>query len=246
MSGSYGSQDRLDIGRVIGRAGQALAAQPLPFGGLAVILGIGPQVLADLAALDLPFGIGFWMQWSSSAISLFAATLLLVASIAVAAQQMTVGNVDIALALRESMSRILPFAAHMVLWVIAIFIGFAIFTIPGFLLICAFAVSMPALVLERTSITHSFRRSRDLTRGSRWRIFALVLCAILFWVLTMAARDLIPAFGGPAPGFLRSLVDAAFSSVGWIFVAAMTTSLFLELKLVRDGPETDILEEIFS
>jgi uncharacterized membrane protein len=58
--------------------------------------------------------------------------------------------------------------------------GFLLFIVPGVILLCGLILSFPALVLEPgTTAGGALSRSWALTRGSRWRIFGLLVTLTL-------------------------------------------------------------------
>lgn len=53
---------------------------------------------------------------------------------------------------------------------------------------CAWCVAVPSLVADRTGVFGAFSRSAELTRGNRWRIFALF---VVVWIIAMVIGAVI-------------------------------------------------------
>lgn len=83
----------------------------------------------------------------------------------------------------RGLSRALPLIVLSFLWVLGITIGFALLIIPGLILLLMWYVVVPCCVVERTGPLRSFGRSRELTKGVRWKLFGLLL--VVFIVLTI-------------------------------------------------------------
>jgi hypothetical protein len=67
---------------------------------------------------------------------------------------------------------------------LAVGVGFVLLIIPGFILLCRTAVSVPASMLEGSRSIRSIERSMELTKGHAFQIFLIFL---LVWVLTYVA-----------------------------------------------------------
>jgi hypothetical protein len=64
---------------------------------------------------------------------------------------------------------------------LAVGVGFILLIIPGIILLCRTAVSVPAAMLENTKSVRSIERSMELTKGNAGQIFLIFL---LVWVLS--------------------------------------------------------------
>jgi hypothetical protein len=118
--------------------------------------------------------------------------------------------------------------------------------VPGVIAYVALVVSVPALVQERLGILGSIDRSRELTKGSRWPIFLLVvLGALAFGALSFA----LSAIGGMIPGaplWGPAIADGLAGAIFAILSASMTSALYIELRAVREGGLTDDIAAIFA
>jgi len=65
-------------------------------------------------------------------------------------------------------------------------IGLLLLIVPGLILVCRLAVSVPVTIVEKESPVASMERSMALTRGYFWQIFALLLLVgVLSYVVTI-------------------------------------------------------------
>lgn len=92
--------------------------------------------------------------------------------------------------------------------VIAVAIGFVLLIVPGVYLGVAFALALPALIVEDVRGIKALRRSRRLVTGAWWRMFAIVLIAyflvpfIIGAVTLLAANAVLLASPASAPAFV--------------------------------------------
>jgi hypothetical protein len=66
---------------------------------------------------------------------------------------------------------------------LAVGVGFLLLIIPGIILLCRTAISVPAAMLENTKSIRSIERSMELTKGNAGQVFLIFL---LVWVLSYA------------------------------------------------------------
>jgi hypothetical protein len=157
--------------------------------------------------------------------------------------------------------RALPLFAVELLFMIGIWIGFALLVIPGIIFSVMWSVCLPAVVAERTGVIGAFARSRALTKGARWRILGIGLLAFVIYFLvaavvgvaSLAGTGTLGALTGsvtvPAaqnPSFLLQLVQAIFTTAVTTWVMLVGAALFIELRHWKDGPAVDRLTEIFA
>ena len=78
-------------------------------------------------------------------------------------------------ALAGGLARLFPVIGVSLLAAMAVVLGLVLFIVPGLILGVSIAVVIPVTVLEKHSLTGSLSRSLELTKGSRWRIFGVLL-----------------------------------------------------------------------
>jgi uncharacterized membrane protein len=153
---------------------------------------------------------------------------------------------DVGKSLANSFRYILPLIGLTLLTTFLTGLGLALFVVPGIIIYIMLSVSVPALIEERGGVLHSMKRSRELTKGSRGRIFLLILIiAILYFViagvfgvlLAMVAGDNVP---------LQALVAGVSGVITGVFAAIMIASLYFELRTVKEGATVEGLANIFA
>jgi uncharacterized membrane protein len=157
-------------------------------------------------------------------------------------QQPTFGD-----ALGRGIAVLLPILGLSILMYLAIGIGFIFLFIPGLYLFVRWSAAVPALVHEGLGVAESMKRSSELTKGSRWRIFGLfVILIIAIWVLQLAlgllALAIIPVLGTVLATALVAVLSAVTSVIASIAMAVA----YVELRYVKEGTDVKQLAEIFA
>ncbi|WP_087076445.1 glycerophosphoryl diester phosphodiesterase membrane domain-containing protein [Arthrobacter sedimenti] len=123
-------------------------------------------------------------------------------------------------------------------------------------------VAPAALMLEGTGPWTSIKRSWQLTRGNWWRTFGIVLLtsiivSIIASVISMPltfAVSLLVGFSSAAsstPDALSTLplvaatqaITALFTAIGYAFQAGVTSLLYVDLRMRREGFDVVLLRE---
>jgi hypothetical protein len=155
-------------------------------------------------------------------------------------------------------AQLLPMLGLTLLWSLAVGLGFVLLIVPGVILITIWAAAMPALSGEGLGVFASFGRSRDLTRGSRWSVFAVLLI-----VVVVIYALVILLLGGLIGGSMMSgafnldqlenvndpVVLIGSTLAGWamaMLINSVITSIYVELVLVKEGARTDDLTDVFQ
>lgn len=121
-------------------------------------------------------------------------------------------------------------AAVDILSALAIALGFVALIVPGFVFLAWFALVAPAVEIERLGVIASFRRSRELVRGSFWLVSALVLPVLIAQdALSSAAQSV--SWWGLGDGFAGDWAGAVLANlITAPLYAVAVTVLFLELR----------------
>ena len=128
-----------------------------------------------------------------------------------------------------------------------------LFAIPAVLAVIRWTVSAPALVSERTGIFSAFRRSADLTRNTRWRIFWLYVIYFVIAVLIQAAFTFaigqVGFFAFFDLGFAFWIAEGValiFSALNTMIGSAGIAAVYFELRVAKEGVTADQLAKVFD
>lgn len=254
---------QVSIGRVFQRAVSAVTLNPAVVLGLALVVGALPGLI--ITYLFVQLGLTSASALRSGALSfreMMAAGLLSgVISMVIAAlvqgaltRAVVAANEGRKATFGESLATglrvLLPLIGLSILFAIGVGIGFILLLVPGIILLLMWAVAVPALVVERTSVFGAFTRSSELTKGSRWKILGLFLALVVIYWLLSAILGMVglKMYGASATAITAGNLIGSFV-LGTIFNVLWGTiqpSLYVELRQAKEGGSLENLEEVFA
>jgi len=132
----------------------------------------------------------------------------------------------------------LAFVMHFLIWV-----GLILLIIPGFIIYMMWFVGLPACVIERLGPWTSLRRSRDLTKGHRWKLFGL---ALLLIVISLGSRLLefeLTITASPAVGLYGRLI---WKGVWSAFASVLVVVTYHDLRTAKEGIDIEQVAVVFD
>jgi hypothetical protein len=132
-------------------------------------------------------------------------------------------------------------------------LGLVALVVPGIWLWGLWAVAVPALVVERTTVRGALRRSRQLVAGMWWRVWGIralgyllaMLLSTIVSVPFLALASAVTGSGGllPDPNSSSSATYVLIISVGTVLAATLTEPiragidalLYVDLRMRREG-----------
>lgn len=259
-SAASASDRRMSIGRVFNRAFAALGANAGTMFGIAFLFSALPIALLNLWQA----GLGPTRDFGTNAVligGIYLASFVLTQLAQGGLVRATIAHSDhrtvsFAACVATGARFALPLLALGIVMGFALLLGFMVFIIPGVLLYLAWAVAVPALVIDGSGVFGAFGRSAFLTRGARWNVFGIGLVVLVLYYILLAGVGIVTVAitGFPSPatrgldGFLTlsSVLGAISTTVSTAAFAAIQTSLYVELRDWKDGPQIDQLSDIFA
>jgi hypothetical protein len=111
-------------------------------------------------------------------------------------------------------------------------IGLVLLVFPGFILLTIWSVFAPVIVLERPAGIRALGRSRELVRGSGWRVFAVIFVLVILVGIVAEATALADRSAGIGVILLAQvLVDTIFFPISALAAAV----LYFDLRLQAIG-----------
>ncbi len=244
---SHPIAETFDMGRVLSRAFGAIGRNAALFLGLAAILSGIPQLIAGLWRVDvgefagpvvIAAVVGGLLAWVGSAVLQVAITRATISDL--------VGErPSFAGCLKAGFAMLLPMIGLTILQGLGIGLGFMLLLVPGIMLYVAWSVAVPAYVQERIGVVESFGRSRALTKGSRWKIFGLLLVCWIVILILQAPTGLLTA-AAQTPTSLSILITTAVGIVTSMVLCTIQAAIYVELRDVKEGAAPSDLETIFA
>ena len=129
---------------------------------------------------------------------------------------------------------------------LCLFGGFMLLIVPGVIVLCMLAVTLQACTLEGLKPLASLKRSRELTRGHRLSILALLFLAGL---VALAAGLLVGIIGIFLPGdspLFSLIIDCAIALPGMAFSHTMMAVIYGDLRSIKEGAGLDAAVRVFD
>jgi hypothetical protein len=137
-----------------------------------------------------------------------------------------------------------------ILLAVGLLVAFVLFILPGIWLAVAWAVAVPALLVERLGGAAALRRSFQLVRGRWWASFALfVVALLLIFVVTIVLSLAVAALlffiedGSNLALALESAVNVLANLLTAPFLAAVVVLLYFDLRVRKEGFDLALLAE---
>ncbi|MGN6375612.1 MAG: YciC family protein [Sphingomonas sp.] len=254
----------VSVSRVFSRAFAVITSNPATVFGVAFVFGALPSVLLGWYMQSIRGAlVNDYARLGYGALTLVSALvgIVLAALVQGALVEATVAYTERRKAsfgesAAAGLSAALPLVGLAILMGIAVGFGLMLFLIPGIILYVMWSVASPALVAERTGVFGAFSRSRQLTKGARWKVLGVELIVVLMWwaisgvigalVFTTFGINGVRGFAehGLPIGWL--IGNAVLSTLINAFWSTTQTSLYVELRNWKDGHSGQALEDIFA
>lgn len=160
--------------------------------------------------------------------------------------------VDIGGALAVGLKLFFPLLGVAILMGLGVGIGLILLIVPGLILTVMWVVTAPALVIEKRGVFESFQRSRDLTRGNRWMIFAiLVVYGVVSSIISWSVIGLGAAMGGSLATastlwLVAMILTPLVNVVTAVLSSAGVAAIYYELRTSKEGVSPDQLASAFD
>jgi hypothetical protein len=239
------------VGGVIKRSFGTFFANIVPFGILALILYL-PTLFFGFAEIDqLESGIPSTDPTGNivGGIVSFILTYILIGAIVYGTVQHLGGQrASIGTIISRGMSTIGPVIVIAILLTLIVSVGFVLLIVPGVFLTVAYAVVIPAAVVERPGIIGSFKRSWNLTKGYRWQVLGILLILL---VIVVAFAFVVAAIGGViafSTNDFTSLViiNYLISAISGALMSVVVAVLYHDLRVAKEGVSTAQLAAVFD
>jgi len=260
-----GTDRNVSVGRVFELAFATIRHNPGPTLGLAFLFGALPGLAVTYVTEQLPRTIDVDPASGLGSLGVFYAFILLavVAGLVITAlTQAVLTRTTVAEAegrrasfgesIKAGLSVVLPLIILSILLAIGVALGFVLLIVPGIILYVMWSVAVPALVEERPGIFGAFARSRELTRGARWKIFGILLILlVVYWLVSGAVGLFGLSTASAQPNVVDMptglmVVSILVGTLINLFWGTVQAALYVELRDCKDGPATENLERIFS
>ena len=145
--------------------------------------------------------------------------------------------------LAVALARFFPIIGTSVCVTFAIAFGSLLLILPGITWLMMWWVAVPVCVVEGLGPIHSMRRSRELTRGHRWKLFEIFVLLIILDVVASSLLGLVVAGVGAIPS---AVVTWVWMAVYTAFSAIVAITAYHDLRVLKDGVDTQQIAAGFA
>jgi hypothetical protein len=138
---------------------------------------------------------------------------------------------------------------------IAFLFAAVLLIVPAIILATVWYVAAPLVVAERRGVFAALGRSAELTKGERWNIVLVLLITLGFMLVIFMLSSVLTgvalalsASGGSFSGLALPMatVGAISTTLQTTLTGAIPTAVYIELRALKEGPETQGLDDIFA
>jgi len=232
------------LGHVFAQSFSILGRHWLPFFLLFVIASLLLNIPVTFTEEDSPFtDVAIAMgvaQVLYAAFGAFAGAAVADAAI----NDMRGRPVDMSAALRAALRRYFPALGATAIVTVLAFVGLPFMLFPAAIVISVYFVVLPACVVEGLGPLQSLRRSAELTRGYRWRIFGFWFAIMMIEVIGQAQLD--QATRPLGNNVLILAPQIAWDMVAGAFLAVASVVTYRDLRIAKEGIEPDQTATVFD
>jgi hypothetical protein len=248
------------VGRVLNRTFELLTRNFVPFFTVTAIGSLPSVLLSRAAETFTPGGFGptaavttpdaanLFLYLGLIGLGLFIWGVLYQVCQAIvlygAFQDMRRRRVSLVESLQVGLRRFFPIIVLAILTTLAVSLGYLALIVPGLILNTMWFVATPACVVERLGPIRSMGRSRNLTRGHRWKIVGLIL--LLFLISLIVGPTLSVALGVMGGRALTLLGTLIWDGVWGAFLAIAGTVAYHDLRVAKEGIDTHQIAAVFD
>ena len=199
------------------------------------LIAIAAIVFVPLGGIAAALALAGWPGVVAANVLSLAATFLVQGALVKAVEDLRDGRADLGIAetFGHAGAQLVPLAAAGLLAAIGIFVGLLLLIVPGLVLWTWWLVVPAVIVLEHRPVLESFRRSRELVRGTAWPVFGVVVLTVLILIALglVIAILLVPVDSDLWRGFLG---QAVADSLAAPFVAVAWTLTYFRLREIEE------------
>jgi hypothetical protein len=152
--------------------------------------------------------------------------------------------------------RFFPIVGLAISLVVALMLATILLIVPGVILYLMWFVATPACVVEQLGPFASMGRSRELTRGHRWKILGMLLllfipaiivgAIIAAVVFSLVGVDGIVAVSGVLSTTVAQVAGLVWNAIWTAFFAILVVVAYHDLRVAKEGIDTDQIAAVFE
>ena len=158
-------------------------------------------------------------------------------------QDMRRRPVRLAESLNVALRRFLPIVGFAFVATFLIQLGLMLLIIPGLILYTIWFVGLPACMIERLGPWTSLRRSGQLTKGHRWKLFGLAFLIIIPSLGSLLIQSVLAAVAGPIVALIGRLI---WKAIWAAFASVVIVVTYHDLRVAKEGIDIEQIACVFD
>ena len=243
------TESEFRVGRVLNRTSSVLSRNFLIFFVVTAVAHL-PALLffksttMDANASGTEIAVAFSMMIGGLLLMIVLSTLSQAIVLYGAFQNMRGREVSLSESLQVGLRRFFPIIGLAFLVTLLGMLAAIALIFPAFIVFTMWFVATPVCVVEQLGPWASMRRSRELTKGHRWKIFGLfVLMIIISAVAGSTIQAAFTAMGGTP---LALVGDVLWNGVWGAFYAIAVVVTYHDLRAAKEGIDIDQIAAVFD
>lgn len=231
------------VGQILNRTFAILSRNLLPFCVVTAIAYLPNLLLLERQTAGEAPGRVAAMAFAGIVLSLVFSALSQAIVLFGAFEDMRGRPVDLIASLKVGLARFFAVIGVALLVGILTVLAAILLFFPAFIVMSMLFVAMPVCIVERLGPVKSLGRSSALTKGYRWKVFGLWLVIMLVTAVGSGMLGGISYATGPIVGGLLKLIWGALAGA---FNAIMVVVAYHDLRVVKEGVDTDRIASVFD
>jgi membrane-anchored glycerophosphoryl diester phosphodiesterase (GDPDase) len=145
--------------------------------------------------------------------------------------------------LQKALMRAVPVVGIAICVTFALAFGMILLVVPGIIVYTMYAVALPVCVVEHLGVFASMKRSAQLTKGYRWRVFGLFLVRLVLGMVFTGVLLTVTKLGSPLTVRLTDFIWVALSSS---FFSTVVVVAYHDLRVAKEGIDIDRIAAVFD
>lgn len=231
------------VGQILNRTFAVLSRNLLPFCVVTAIAYLPNLLLLERQTINEAPGRVAAMAFAGIVLSLVFSALSQAIVLFGAFEDMRGRPVDLIASLKVGLERFFAVIGVALLVGILTVLAAILLLFPAFIVMSMLFVAMPVCIVERLGPVKSLGRSSALTKGYRWKVLGLWLVIMMVTAVGSGMLGGISYATGPIVGGLLKLIWGALAGA---FNAIMVVVAYHDLRVVKEGVDTDRIASVFD
>jgi hypothetical protein len=191
------------------------------------------------------FQISFMILWASIAFPIAGGAATYAISERYLGNEVTIGE-----ALRMALSRFWTLSVAQITATIRVMFGFLLLIVPGILWLLSYSLVVPAILVEDQKAIPSLRRSRDLVKGHRGKVFCVMFIIYLLQGIPILGVNMISGMIFNVESGSGAVLNSAIINLVSIFLVPLgivaTILLYYDMRIRKEGFDLEMLSRAIT